>query len=50
MFITCQIAEVRQSEFVREAIPFYVMLGVALLLVTFVPQFATAVPYFVFAR
>ncbi|MCX7324198.1 MAG: TRAP transporter large permease [Hyphomicrobiales bacterium] len=50
MFITCQIAGIRQGEFVREAIPFYVILIMALMVVTFVPSLSTWLPNYAFSR
>jgi tripartite ATP-independent transporter DctM subunit len=41
MFVTCGITGCRIRSFIREAVPFYILLIVCLLLLTFVPFFST---------
>lgn len=41
MFVTCSITKVPMSTFIREAVPFYMLLVLVLLLLTFVPVFST---------
>lgn len=50
IFITCQIAGIRQGAFVREAVPFYIVLLAALAVVTFVPSLSTWLPTYAFSR
>ena len=40
-FITCGITKCKLSKFWKEAVPFYILLFVCLLLLTFVPFFTT---------
>lgn len=41
MFVTCGITKCKTKEFIKEAIPFYLLLIVNLLLLTYVPIFST---------
>ncbi len=41
MFVTCSITKCPMGTFIKEAIPFYILLLVCLLLLTFVPSFST---------
>lgn len=41
MFVTCSITKCKTANFIREAIPFYILLFVNLLLLTYVPIFTT---------
>lgn len=41
MFVTCGITKCKTKEFIKEAIPFYILLIVNLLLLTYVPIFST---------
>ncbi len=43
MFVTCGITKCKIKDFIREAGPYYVLLAVCLLLITFVPWFTTGV-------
>ncbi len=43
MFVTCGITGCKTGKFIREAIPFYIMLFVNLLLITYVPVFSTGI-------
>jgi TRAP-type C4-dicarboxylate transport system permease large subunit len=40
MFVTCGITNCKIGTFIREAVPFYIMLAICLLLLTFVPFFS----------
>jgi tripartite ATP-independent transporter DctM subunit len=40
MFVTCGITKCKIGPFIREAVPFYIMLVICLLLLTFVPFFS----------
>ncbi|MDR0561720.1 MAG: TRAP transporter large permease [Spirochaetaceae bacterium] len=42
MFVTCGITQCKLASFIKEALPFYVMLVICLLLLTFVPFFSQA--------
>lgn len=42
MFVTCGITKCKTKDFIREATPFYILLAVNLLLLTYVPFFSTA--------
>ncbi|MDR2445320.1 MAG: TRAP transporter large permease [Spirochaetaceae bacterium] len=42
MFVTCGITKCKVAAFIREAVPFYILLLVCLLLLTFVPFFSQA--------
>jgi tripartite ATP-independent transporter DctM subunit len=42
MFVTCGITKCKITPFIREAVPFYIMLVICLLLLTFVPLFSLA--------
>lgn len=41
MFVTCSITKCKTKDFIKEAVPFYILLAVNLLLVTYVPIFST---------
>ena len=41
MFVTCGITKCKTAEFIKEAVPYYVLLVVNLLLLTYVPIFST---------
>lgn len=41
MFVTCGITGCKTGKFIREALPFYILLVVNLLLITYVPIFST---------
>jgi len=43
MFVTCGITKCKIKDFIREAVPFYFLLLICLLLLTFVPLFSTGV-------
>ena len=41
MFVTCSITKCPMSTFIKEAVPFYILLVICLLILTFVPSFTT---------
>lgn len=41
MFVTCGITKCKTAAFIREAVPFYILLVINLLLITYVPVFST---------
>ena len=41
MFVTCGVTECKTKDFIKEAVPFYILLFGCLLLLTFVPVFST---------
>lgn len=43
MFVTCGITKCKISDFIKEAIPFYILLFICLLLLTFFPIFSTGI-------
>lgn len=43
MFVTCGITKCKTKDFIKEAIPFYILLIVNLLLLTYVPIFSTGI-------
>jgi tripartite ATP-independent transporter DctM subunit len=43
MFVTCGITNCKIGPFIKEAVPFYIMLAVCLMLLTFVPFFSLAI-------
>ena len=43
MFVTCGITGCKTKDFIKEALPFYIMLIVVLFLLTFCPPFTTAI-------
>lgn len=43
MFVTCGITKCKINDFIKEAIPFYILLFVCLMLLTFVPLFSVGV-------
>ena len=48
MFVTCSITKCRMGTFIKEAVPFYVLLIICLLLLTFVPAFTTGLVNLIF--
>ncbi len=42
MFVTCGITKCKTAAFIKEAVPFYILLIIDLLLITYVPAFSTA--------
>ncbi len=43
MFVTCGITKCKINDFIKEAVPFYILLIICLMLLTFVPVFSTGV-------
>lgn len=43
MFVTCGITKCKINTFIKEAIPFYVLLMICLLILTFIPLFSTGI-------
>ena len=43
MFVTCGITKCKMKDFIKEAVPFYILLLVCLLLLTFVPVFSVGI-------
>ncbi|QUH27133.1 TRAP transporter large permease [Serpentinicella alkaliphila] len=43
MFVTCGITKCKIKSFIREAIPFYILLFICLMLLTFVPAFSVGI-------
>lgn len=43
MFVTCGITKCKTKNFIREAVPFYALLAINLLLLTYVPIFSTGI-------
>lgn len=43
MFVTCGITKCKIKDFIREAVPFYILLFICLMLLTFVPLFSVGV-------
>lgn len=43
MFVTCGITKCKTKDFIKEAVPFYILLVVVLLLLTFCPPITTAI-------
>lgn len=43
MFVTCGITKCKIRDFLRDAIPFYIVLFICLVLITFVPAFTTGI-------
>ena len=43
IFVTCGITKCKIKDFIKEAIPFYILLIICLLLLTFVPLFSTGI-------
>lgn len=43
MFVTCGITKCKTKDFIKEAVPFYILLAVNLLLLTYVPIFSTGI-------
>ncbi|MGR6980356.1 TRAP transporter large permease [Testudinibacter sp. P27/CKL/0425] len=48
MFTTCSITEVPIEKFIKDVIPFWLLLVVELLLLTYIPAITTALPNFVY--
>lgn len=43
MFVTCGITKCKINDFIKEAVPFYILLLICLMLLTFVPVFSTGI-------
>lgn len=43
MFVTCGITKCKMKDFIKEAVPFYILLLICLLLLTFVPVFSVGI-------
>lgn len=43
MFVTCGITKCKTKDFMKEAVPFYILLVINLLLLTYVPAFSTGI-------
>lgn len=43
MFVTCGITKCKMKDFIKEAVPFYILLLICLLLLTFIPVFSTGI-------
>ena len=43
MFVTCGITGCKTGKFIKEAVPFYILLVINLLLITYVPVFSTGI-------
>ena len=41
MFVVCGVTECKTKDFIREAVPFYLLCAVDLLFLTFVPVYST---------
>ena len=41
MFVTCGVTKCKTKDFIREAVPFYIVLVVSLMIITFVPAVST---------
>lgn len=41
MFVTCSITKCKTKDFIKEAVPFYILLAINLLLLTYIPIFST---------
>ena len=41
MFVTCGITGCKTKDFIKEALPFYLLLVIVLLLITYIPAFST---------
>lgn len=41
MFVTCGVTKCKTKDFIREAVPFYIVLVVCLMIITFVPAVST---------
>lgn len=48
MFTTCSITKVPIEEFVKEVMPFWILLIVALLMITYIPMISIGLPNMVF--
>ncbi len=44
LFLVADIAKVQMREVLREMLPFYIPLGLTLLIITYVPWITTAIP------
>ena len=43
MFVTCGITGCKTGPFIKEAVPFYILLFINLMLITYVPVFSTGI-------
>jgi C4-dicarboxylate transporter DctM subunit len=50
MFLTCKVANIKTSDFVREMMPFLGMLLIALILIIYVPPISTFLPRLLLSR
>ncbi|MDR1587745.1 MAG: TRAP transporter large permease subunit, partial [Treponema sp.] len=50
MFLTCKVANIKTAEFVREMMPFLIMLFIALILVIYFPIISTFLPRLLLSR
>ena len=41
MFVTCGVTKCKTGKFIKEAVPFYILLAVDLLLITYIPWITT---------
>ena len=41
MFVTCAVTGCKIKDFIKEAVPYYILVIVCLFLITFVPAFST---------
>ncbi len=48
MFVTCGITGCKTKDFIKEAVPFYLLLTVVLLIITYIPFFSTGLVNLVF--
>jgi TRAP-type C4-dicarboxylate transport system permease large subunit len=42
MFVTCGITGCKTKDFIKEAVPFYILLVILLFIITYIPFFSTA--------
>ena len=50
LFLVADIAQVKMKDVLREMLPFYLPLGVTLLLLTYVPWITTVIPQMVLGK
>ena len=50
MFVTCGVTKCKIKNFIKEAVPFYILLLIVLGLLTFIPQFSTALVNMLYYR
>jgi tripartite ATP-independent transporter DctM subunit len=50
MFLTCKVANIKSSDFVREMLPFLGMLFIALISIIYIPQISTFLPRLLLSR